>query len=302
VIYVWHHAVTLALALVAGWSLGRASWTHRAPRLAVLLWHATLFAVLTAAVGLLLSAGLVGYGRGILPALGMLAADLATGSKPPALAAPQLLAIAAGLVLTLAVLTAQIHSARLLHRHRDRHRLLLRLVAHTDARSGALVVDHPVAAAYCVPGRSDCVVVSTGTIDALTESELAAVLAHEHAHARGHHHLALAPFHALRQVVPWGPGTRIADHVELLVEMCADDRAAHRHGATDLVSALCRFHELGHGCTPPGALAAADHAVTLRVQRLTGDRRPLRRTVGWGITLVALAVATTPGSLFLLPT
>jgi Zn-dependent protease with chaperone function len=300
-IYVWHHAVSLVLALSAGWSLDRARWTHRSPHLALLLWHATLAAVVTAAIGLLLSAGLVGYGRGIVPALGELFGDLRAGSLPPGLTSAHLLAVAGGLILTAVVVAAQVRSTRLLHRHRSRHRLLLRLVARVDARSDALVVDHPAAAAYCVPGRSDCVVVSTGAISALTSPELTAVLAHEHAHARGYHHLAIAPFHALRHAVPGRLVARLADDVELLVEMCADDHAARRHGTADLVSALRRFHELGHDSTPPGTLAAAGRAVALRMQRLADDPHPLPRTLRGVLIVVAFAVATTPSSLFLLP-
>lgn len=301
-IYVWHHAVTLVLAVAAGWALMRARWTHRTPRLAVLLWHAALFGVLTAAVGLLLSVGLAPYGRGIVPALGELTADLRTGATPPALTPSHLVAVAAGLLLAAALLTAQGHSTWRQWRQRSRQHLLLRLVAHADARSRALVLDHPAAAAYYLPAPSRRVVISTGTIRALTEPELAAVLAHEHAHAHGRHHLALAPFHTLRHAIPCRPVARAAACVELLVEMCADDYAARQHGPAALASALRRFHELGDRCAPPGALAAADHDIALRIQRLRSHPPRLHRPLRWIITLTALAVATTPASLFVLPT
>ena len=201
-IYVWHHVVTLVLTITAGWALTRVRWTHRAPRLAVLLWHAVVFGVLTAAVGLLLSVGLAPYGKGVVPALGALTADLRAGVVPPALSVAHIVAVITGLALSGAVLATQAHSSRRLWRQRSRQHLLLRLVAHPDARTGAFVLDHPAAAAYCLPGPSRCVVVSTGAIRALTGPELAAVLTHEHAHARGRHHLALAPFHALRRAAP----------------------------------------------------------------------------------------------------
>jgi hypothetical protein len=300
-IYVWHHVVTLVLAAGAGWVMTRARWTHRSPRLAVLLWHAAVFGVLTAAVGLLLSGGLAPYGRGIVPALGELTADLQAGALPPALTAAHLVAVVTGLLLAGAVLAAQGHSTWRLWRQRSRQHLLLRLVAHADARSRALILDHPAAAAYYLPGPSGCVVISTGAIRALTEPELAAVLAHEHAHARGRHHLALAPFHALRRAIPCRPVARAAACVELLVEMCADDHAARQHGHTALTSALRRFHELGDRCTPPGALAAADHDIALRIQRLHSHPTRIRRPLRWTISVAALAVATTPISLFVLP-
>lgn len=299
-IYVWHHAVTLVLATAAGYALTRARWTHRSPRLAVLLWQAALFGVLTAAVGLPLSVGLAPYGRGIIPALGELTADLRAGA-PPVLTPPHLLAVVIGLLLAAAVLVAQAHSSRRLWRQRSRHHTLLRLVARTDARSGALVLDHPATVAYHLPGAARCVVISTGAIRTLSRPELAAVLAHEHAHAGGRHHLVLAPFHALRRAVPCRAVARAAASIELIVEMCADDHAARRHGAAALASALRRFHELDDRCIPPGALAAADHDVALRIQRLCSHAPRLSRPLRWVIACTALAVATTPASLFVLP-
>jgi beta-lactamase regulating signal transducer with metallopeptidase domain len=145
------------------------------------------------------------------------------------------------------------------------------------------------------------VVVSTGAVDALTERELAAVLAHEHAHARGRHHLVLAPFHALRRVLPVGPVARAAADVELLVEMCADDRAARRHGPAPLTAALRRFHELGAHSSPAGTLAAGEHAIALRIARLHGGTPPIRGSIRLAAALTALAVATTPASLYVLP-
>jgi hypothetical protein len=295
-IYVVHHAVTVVLAVAATWALTRGHWPHRAPRLALLLWHATAVSAVTGAVGLLLSLGLAPYGRGIAPALGALVVERAAP-----LSGAHLAAVIAGLLLALAAVGVQAHSSWQLWRQRSRHHLLLQLVSRPDPRGRALVLDHPSAAAYYLPGPAGCVVVSTGAVDALTECELDAVLAHEHAHARGHHHLALAPFHALRRVLPIRPVTRAAARVELLVEMCADDRAARRHGPAQLTTALRRFHELGGHPAPAGTLAAADHAIALRIARLRGAAPPIRRPIRWAIALAALAVATTPASLYVLP-
>jgi Zn-dependent protease with chaperone function len=299
-IYVLHHAVTLVLAAAAAWALTRGRWPQRAPGLAVLLWHATAVSAVTGTVGLLLSIGLAPYGRGIVPALGALATDLAAGVAR--VTGTHVAAVVSGLMLAVAAVGAQAHSSCLLWRHRSRHHLLLRLVGRPDPHGRALLLDHPAAAAYYLPGPAGCVVVSTGALDALTDGELAAVLAHEHAHARGRHHLALAPFHALRRALPFGPFVRVATLVELLLEMCADDRAARDHGPAPLAAALRRFHELGGSPAPPGTLAAADNAVALRIHRLRGGAPPIRRAVRWTAALAALAVATTPVSLYVLPT
>jgi hypothetical protein len=127
------------------------------------------------------------------------------------------------------------------------------------------------------------------------------VLAHEHAHARERHHLALAPFHALRRALPCRATARAVARVELLLEMCADDRAARRHGAAALVGALRRFTDLGTSPAPPGALAAADQATLLRIQRLRRAEPPLNATVRVAVVVTALVVAATPISLFVLP-
>ncbi|MCO1660550.1 M56 family metallopeptidase [Pseudonocardia humida] len=300
-IYVWHHVCTALLAVASGAVLVRARWTHRSPHLAVLLWQATALGAVTATVGALLSAGLEPYGRGIVPALSRLGAELAAGAPHPGLGAGHVTAIVAGLLLTTWTATVQIVSSWRAGRHRSRHRLLLRLVGRSDAHERAVVLDHPVAAAYYLPGPSGCVVVSSGALEALTPSQLEAVLAHEDAHAREHHHLALAPFHALRRAVPCRLTARMGDSIELLVEMCADDGAARRHGPAPLIAALDRFHALGASPVPPGALAVGGHATAQRIDRLRAAHPPLSAPLRNLVVLAALAVGLTPLSLFVLP-
>jgi Peptidase family M48 len=301
VIYVWHHVATLVLAAGTAVGLASARWVHRSPRAAMFLWHATAFSAVTAALGILLSLGLAPYGRGILPSLGLLAADLATGRPHPGLTPAHVAAVVTGVLLAAAVLSAQARSSWEVHKHRARHRLLLHLVARPDADRRALVLDHPAAAAYYLPGRPGRVVVSSGTLTALTDDELAAVLAHEHAHARGRHHLVLAPFHALRRAIPCRATERAVACVELLAEMGADDRAVRDHGPAPLVAALQRFHVAGTHRAPHGTLAAADKALALRIERLRPDQRPLASRYWWGLGVAALAVSTTPASLFVFP-
>jgi bla regulator protein blaR1 len=303
-IYVWHHAVALAIAVIAGHALATARWTYRAPHLAVLVWQATAASVLTATIGLLLSIGLIPYELGVLPALGRLTADIAAGTPPHGLTGAHFFAVISGLVLLAAALAVQAHSSWEIRRHRARHRLLLRLVARPDAQDRALVLDHPAVVAYYLPGQpglTGSVVVSSGALNALSDAELAAVLAHEHAHARERHDLVLAPFHALHRAIPCSVTARVVACVELLVEMRADDAAARHHGSGPLIAALCCFHERGVPPAPRGAIAAADSAVTLRVARLNGARLPIRAPYRWALVLTALTVAATPVSLFVLP-
>jgi len=108
---------------------------------------------------------------------------------------------------------------------RRRQRALLTLLAHGDPKvPGALVVDYPSAAAYCLPGlRSRSrIVVSVGALELLGRGELAAVLAHERAHLRERHDLVLLPFTALLRAFRWCAVAREAHAaVALLVEMLA---------------------------------------------------------------------------------
>ena len=159
-------------------------------------------------------------------------------------------------------------------RARQRQRELLSLLAHGDPKvPGALVVDHPAAAAYCLPGLRSAIVISAGTLDLLDADELAAVLAHERAHLRERHDLVLLPFLALLRAFRWAGVARQAYRaVGLLVEMHADDRACQHRPARELATALLRVGAAGGGGVPSGALAAASRAeeceVAARVIRL----------------------------------
>src|SRR5258708_23705002 len=142
-------------------------------------------------------------------------------------------------------------------RARQRQRALLCLLAHDDPKvPGAFVVDHPAAAAYCVPGLRSAIVISAGTLALLDQAELAAVLARERAHLRARHDLVLLPFTALLRAFRWSAVARAANgEVALLVEMMADDRARRRRPARELATALLRVGASGGGLAPAGALA-----------------------------------------------
>lgn len=216
----------------------------------------------------------------------------------------RLIAVGAGLVVAIALITIQAASSWQCHRRRSRHRQLLRLVASHDIDPGVRVLDHPAVTAYYLPGRTGCVVISNGAPRALSPDELTAVLTHEQAHARYHHHVALAPFHALRRAVPLRPFSVMANRMDLLVELFADDEAARRVGRGPLLSALrsMRHHGL-LSAAPPHTLAAAATALDHRIDRL--DHPIPHRRSGALITTIAVAtalvVAATPVSLFAFP-
>jgi beta-lactamase regulating signal transducer with metallopeptidase domain len=137
-----------------------------------------------------------------------------------------------------------------------------------DERSGvtgALVLDHPNATAYCLPGLRPRIVVSSGAVDALSADELAAVLAHERAHLRARHDLVLFPFRVLCSSLPRSQAlATMKESVGSLVEMAADDRAMRQCERGALARAICRLTTVD---LPAGALSAAATCTTRRVER-----------------------------------
>jgi Zn-dependent protease with chaperone function len=142
-----------------------------------------------------------------------------------------------------------------------------------DAYGGALVIDHPAAAAYCLPGRRHEVVFTTAALAALDREEVDAVLAHERAHLRGRHHLVLAVPSALARAFPPVPAFRdAARELARLVEMRADDVAAAGRGRVTVARAVVRLAE---GSTPAAALGASGGNALARVRRLVAPVHPL---------------------------
>jgi Zn-dependent protease with chaperone function len=208
-------------------------------------------------------------------------------------------------------------------RARERQRALLSLLAHGDPKvPGALVVDHPAAAAYCLPGLRSTIVLSAGVLALLDDQELAAVLAHERAHLRERHDLVLLPFSALLRAFRWAAVARQAQRaVALLVEMHADDRALRHRPARELATALLRVGAAGGGAVPSGALSAVaptsagpgavnsastiDSAsecdVTARVIRILRPRPGLSPTARVLTGLTAAAAVGVPTALLVLP-
>ena len=297
---------TALLALMAAGSalgahlLTRARWTWRTPRTAIVLWQSLGLAWGLASIGTLLGFGVAPYGEGVLSGV----ARSFHGARP--LPVIHLAAVAAGLLLAVMLVGVLLIALGGVIRARRRHRALLALVAHGDPEvPGTLVVDHPVAAAYCVPGVRSQVVVSAGTLALLGPYELAAVLAHERAHARERHDLVLLPFTSLRRMFPQSRTVaRTLDAVELLIEMAADDRARRHRPAKELATALLRFASAGAAPTPAGTLGAlggdATSPILVRVRRLL-DPTPLPRPMRGAMLAGATLVAAVPLILYAVP-
>jgi Zn-dependent protease with chaperone function len=278
-------AAAAACCVAAAPALAGARWPRRAPAAAIVLWQALGLGWGLAAVGTLVAvgsaggpaAGAAGQRSGVAGAaltqayrLMRSGSPARAGGPPPAI---RLAALAAGLVLLLLLCGVLVIASAAVVRGRQRQRTLLSLLAHGDPKvPGALVVDHPAAAAYCLPGLRSAIVISTGALELLDQAELAAVLAHERAHLRERHDLVLLPFTALLRAFRWSAVARRAhEAVALLVEMHADDRALRHRPARELATALLRVGAAGGGRPPAGALAASDGLacdVAARVARL----------------------------------
>jgi Zn-dependent protease with chaperone function len=302
-------------------ALARAHWPRRSPAAAIVLWQGLGLGWGLAAVGTLLGVGAAGRGSGVAAGAFARLAELAAGPASVAargaartalhpvgslLAMVQLTCLAAGLALLAVLCWILLAASAAALRARNRQRLLLSLLAHGDPKvPGALVVDHPAAAAYCLPGLRSAIVVSAGTLALLDDHELAAVLAHERAHLRERHDLVLLPFAALLRAFRWASVARQAQRaVALLVEMHADDRALRHRPARELATALLRVGAAGGGAVPSGALAidaGVNGEVSARVIRILRPVPGLSPAARTAAGLTAAAAVMIPVLLLVLP-
>ena len=302
-------AVFAVACIPAGSALAAARWPRRSPAAAIVLWQALGLGWGLAAIGALAGLGAADARSGVAKGVFALVSRLLSGRQATpgsrrvaaGILGLRLLALAAGLVLLLLLCWVTVAAFAAVLRARRRQRLLLSLLAHGDPKvPGALVVDHPAATAYCVPGLRSRIVISAGALDLLDQAELAAVLAHERAHLRERHDLVLLPFTALLRAFPRSATCTGAHRaVALLVEMLADDRALRGGPARELVSALVRFGTAGTCPAPAGALAAAEGEVAARVTRLLQPVRPLPAAAVLAVCLAAALLVAAPVTLLI---
>ncbi|MHB9859898.1 M56 family metallopeptidase [Streptomyces sp. YIM S03343] len=241
--------VPLLLSLIA--PLGARPLSERCePRLATWLLTASSLILGTAstiALALLAVTGLVRVPQ--LAALGHWSAGTASTTDPAELS----VALAAGLLLGGAVLTA----ARMLWRRAGTLAAAALDAACMPAQDGLVVVEDTAPDAYALPGLPGRIVVSTGMLDTLHESEHDILLAHERAHLTAHHYA----FVALAQLgAAANPFLRpFATAVTYTIERWADESAAASTGDRRQVARTVGKAALAAHRTP--ALARAAGAV-----------------------------------------
>lgn len=298
-------AVLVLLVVVAAPRLATAGWPPRSPSCALVLWQAVGLAGGLLALEATATAALAPLGDTHPAAL-----TRALSTAPAELAGllPWWAWAAAG--VSLAVFTRLLYvllvSAGRTLWSRHRHRVLVDLVGtRNPLLHGALVVDHDLPVAYCLPGLRPRVVMSRGVLTSLGEDEVRAVLAHERAHVAQRHDLVVLPFVALGATFPWLPAVRCAqEQVALLVEMLADDRAARHHDGRVLAQALWK---VGRAQAPAGGLGVGGSGgpgtsgVLVRAGRLLHPPAPLPRRDCVLVLATAAAVAALPVLGLLLP-
>jgi Zn-dependent protease with chaperone function len=258
--------------------LRRLTRSGHVPRLGVAAWLMAIASVLTtwvaAAVAVVVDvAGHWSHGHFIAACLAKLL-GVATGEAG---VLPRLALIAIAIAAAVAAALTSVRLTRTLTRIRSRahrHAQAVRIVGRSTGEPDVVILDAAQPAAYCVTGRPPAIVVTTGALGALDERQLDAVVAHERAHLAGHHPHVVAALRSLAAAFPrLALITDGAEQVSRLLEMCADDVAARRHGRGALLAGLLALS----GVAPVGALGAADIAVLARAQRLTAPRAQLAR-------------------------
>jgi beta-lactamase regulating signal transducer with metallopeptidase domain len=248
---------------------------RRSPRAALVAWQAVSLGAIVAA----------------LAAAPAAAALLVRGGQPVAVdVAVVLLAAAVTGVMVARVLRSGHRIGTRLRALRAAHLELVDIIAHR--RDGRVrVLAHPTPTAYCLPGRDARVVLSQGTLDALPEAQLDAVVTHEQAHLAGRHDLLLEYFTVVHEAVPPPLRCQAAmDEVRLLVEALADRASVRRVGTVETARALVTLAE---SRAPEAAMGAAGGGTSapLRLRLLAdGSVHPALTAAMYGYAVALLAV------------
>jgi Zn-dependent protease with chaperone function len=283
-------AYAVVLLMAAAPALAQARWPERAPRLAVAAWFAVTVSAVTSVI--------LGALAPLLPHLQVNgnSARMLVACLTALMAKPRDAALAFGgaaLALTVLIRVAWCTAGTLVAASlaRRRHRQRLQLAGQADARLGAVVVGHDQPAAYCLAGRGQPIVFTSAAIRALGETQIAAVMAHEQAHQRGHHHLLVALAESLAAAFPRIAALRRAsEQVARLVELRADDAAAAACHRLEVAEALLAIA----APAPAAALGAGGTATAARIRRLIADPAPIGRAAATGGIAAITGLAVIP--------
>ena len=279
--------------------LAGAHWPTRDPVGALLMWQAVGLAGGLSLLGAGIVYGFAPFGPTLISAVGGFFRAIAQGRVLDDLGAGNAVALVATLLLGarlfFVLATVTVRTLRARARHRD---LLDVLATPWPAVPGTRVLDHPIPVAYCLPGRSSRLVVSTGVLERLAPDGVRAVLAHERAHLTERHDLVVLPFVAWGATAPFVRGmVRAQLAVAALIEMRADDVAASRSTQRELAGAL---RTVG-GSAPAGALSSFTSAVDARIARIAAPPPPPSTAFRVSVRVAAVALVAIPTALLLHP-
>lgn len=280
-------AVLALLAVALAWPVPRimAGFTEfrHAPRAALVVWQASAVTAVLAALA---------------TAPAALSSAIGTDTRLSEHLGPVIAAAAVTGYMVGRLLLSGHRVGSTLRANRRKHRELVDLLGTRDDTQHAhmRVIEHPTPTAYCVPGLQRRVVLTQGTIDALPERELEAVLAHERAHLVSRHDLVLEFFMVMHEAVP--PFVRSHEalrEVNLLIEVLAD-RAAVR--ATDVLTTARAIAHMASGPKPEGTMAMNDDASAARLRLGLLERT---RVLGLPLWLAATLMYLFAASLVAMP-
>jgi len=286
-------AIALVLGTGAGPLLSRSPWCQRLPRVAVLAWLGVLAGALAAMIGVvvMVSAGRHGLVHHAAEWLVNCWHHHHEGANGPTSYALNAFLLGGSLVAAVMAGLRYRGTVTRRRRHQDALQFVVRSSGDLD---DVCVLDHPVPVVYCLPSRRRPIVVSSGALDRLEETQLQAVLTHERAHLRHRHHLLLTAIDALAAALFWAPSFRGARRsMPILLEMMADDIAARRWGRQAVAAAL-RILTIAQ--SPAGGLAAGGSDASQLDRRLsrlkasnTVDQAHLQRLT-WATAIAAVIV------------
>lgn len=246
-----HLAIYLPLAIPLAAAVGARPIASRLPP-QIATWLLTSAAVAlaglsTAVLALLASSAVIRIP--LVAALGDMSVQVVRRNDPASLVA----ALVAAALLTVASIAACRAAWR-------RATAIVSAARHARCLPGSsqvVVIPDGTADAYAVPGWPGRIVITAGMLNALDPAERRVLLAHEHAHAQGHHYLftALTSFAAAAN-----PLLRpVAAAVTFTVERWADETAARE----------CGDRRLAARAIGKAALASADRPVPASHPRIT---------------------------------
>ena len=262
---------------------------RREPLLALFVWQA----VALAAVISLLAAGPV--------ALLLLRDHIALGDPRHLGIVGVALAVTGFMVIRLLIAGHQVGAS--LRRTRREHVELLELVGREFDELEELdlgrpsrhlrVIEHPAPTAYCIPGLTHRVVISTGVLERLGQPEILAVLAHERAHVRARHDLLVEFFTVLHTAMPKSLRQHaVLEEVRLLAEVLADRAGARAIGRVPMGRALVALAGSRHPVATFAASTSTVSAAQVRLNLLSdaGRRNWIMVATMIGYALLSLAL------------